>query len=106
MKHTILAFNIQKSIMSFAVITVTSGCAWQHALETSSRLDCTTGYLAPQVIAQADRTVANCPQGDPRAWALYGKGGSRSTGTAVRTYITPSGNFTVQSGPAITVITR
>lgn len=106
MKHTFLAFTIQKSIVSLAVITLGTGCAWQHALETSSRLDCTTGYLAPEVIAQADRTRENCPQGDPRAWALYGKGGGRSTGTAVHTYITPSGNYTVQSGPAITVITR
>ena len=92
--------------MFTAVITLSSGCAWQHALETSSRLDCTTGVLQPKVIAQADRTAANCPQGNPRDWALYGKGGGRSTGTSVHTYITPTGNFTVQSGPSITVITR
>lgn len=106
MTHTILAFTIQKSIMSLALATLSSGCAWQHALETSSRLDCTTGVLQPEVIPLADRTRDNCPQGDPRTWALYGQGGSRSTGTTTHTYITPRGNFTVQSGPAITVITR
>lgn len=99
-----LAFNLQKSIVFLCLTQMLSGCAWQHALETSQRLDCTTGYFNPQVIAPADRTQVNCPSGDPRTWALYGKGGSQSSAVTTHRYTLPQGNFTVQTWPTQTVI--